>query len=139
MLIRTLMTFASVRQTCTCSLGVHVNSIVVSSIISLCVMNCFIFQIDKDLLDKLFQTMFCKSTYIVNRTLVQRAYNLCDPDSLQKELRHIKTTLQRNGYNPSKINTSTCLPYFGSTSHQLQCILQQTGIKAYHSGPNKLQ
>ena len=37
----------------------------------------------------------------VNRTLVQRAYALCDPDSLPKEQQHIKTTLQRNGYKPS--------------------------------------
>ena len=90
----------------------------------------------------------------VNRALVQRAYNLCDPDSLPKELRHIKITLQRNGYKPSKINTSrpvpnpdgrvsstqsqtpsTCLPYLGSTSHKLQRILQQSGIKVYHSAP----
>ena len=95
----------------------------------------------------------------VNRTLVQRAYNLWDPDSLPKELRHIKTTLQCNGYKPSKINTSkpvpnpswpqgilytksnpsTCLPYLGSTSHKLQRILQQARIKFYHSAPNKLQ
>ena len=42
----------------------------------------------------------------VNRTHVQRAYNLCDPDTLPKELRYIKTSLQRNGYKPSKINIS---------------------------------
>ena len=88
----------------------------------------------------------------VNRTLVQRAYNLRNPDSLLKELRHIKTTLQRNCYKPSKINTSkpvantnrrvsstqrltpsTCLPYLRSSSHKLQRILQQAGIKVYHS------
>ena len=30
---------------------------------------------------------------LVNRTLVQRAYNLCDPDSLPKKIRHIITRL----------------------------------------------
>ena len=88
----------------------------------------------------------------VNRTLV-RAYAICDPDSLPKELRHIQTTLQCNGYNPSKIKTtkpvpntdkvsltlSTSLPYLGSTSHKLQRILQKAGIQVYHSTPNKLQ
>ena len=74
----------------------------------------------------------------VNRTLVQRAYNICDKDSLPKELQHIRTTLKRNGYNPNKISTakpvpnpeskvsdltlSACLPYLGSTSHKLQRI-----------------
>ena len=72
----------------------------------------------------------------VNRTLVQRAYNICDKDSLPKELQHIRTTLKRNGYNPNKISTakpvpnpeskvsdltlSACLPYLGSTSHKLR-------------------
>ncbi|XP_071794603.1 uncharacterized protein [Asterias amurensis] len=35
----------------------------------------------------------------VNRALVQQAYTICDPDSLQHELQHITTSLQRNGYN----------------------------------------
>ena len=53
-------------------------------------------------------------------------------DSVPKELRYIKTTLQCNGYKPSKIKTSkpvpntdkvsltlsTSLPYLGSTSHK---------------------
>ena len=94
----------------------------------------------------------------VNRTLIQRAYNLCDPDSLPKEPRHVKITLQHNGYKPSKINTSkpvsypdcrvsstqsltlsTCLPYLGSTSHKLQRILQQACIKVYHSAPTNFK
>ena len=71
----------------------------------------------------------------------------------QGTIRHIKTTLQRNGYNPNKIQTtkpvpntdkvsltlSTYLPYLGSTSHKLQRILQKAGIQVYHSAPNKLQ
>ena len=81
----------------------------------------------------------------VKNTLVQCAYALCDPESLPKELRHIKTTLQRNGYKPSNIKTSkpvpktnkvrltlsTSLPYLGSTctSHKLQHILQKAGIQ----------
>ena len=75
------------------------------------------------------------------------------PDSLPKELRHIKITLQRNGYKPSKIKTSkhvpntdkvnltlsTSLTYLGSTSHKLQRTLQKAGVHVYHSAPNTLQ
>ena len=81
----------------------------------------------------------------VNHTLVH------DPVSLPKELRNIKTTLQRNGYKPSEMKTSkpvpntdkvslpTSLPYLGCTSHKLQRILQQASIQVYHSAPNNLQ
>ena len=91
----------------------------------------------------------------VNRTLVQRAYNICDKDSLPKELQHIRTTLKRNGYNPNKISTakpvpnpeskvsdltlSACLPYLGSTYNKLQRILRQAGIDVFHSAPSKPQ
>ena len=41
----------------------------------------------------------------VNRALVRRAYNICDQDHLHKELHHISTALQRNGYQPKQIKT----------------------------------
>ncbi|XP_071793274.1 uncharacterized protein [Asterias amurensis] len=46
----------------------------------------------------------------VNRALVQRAYTICDPDSLQHELQHIITSLQRNGYNAKQVETSKLVP-----------------------------
>ncbi|XP_071792712.1 uncharacterized protein [Asterias amurensis] len=46
----------------------------------------------------------------VNRALVQRAYTICDPDSLQHELQHITTSLQRNGYNAKQVKTSKPVP-----------------------------
>ena len=85
----------------------------------------------------------------VNRTLVQRAYNICDKDSLPKELQHIRTTLKRKIStakpvpNPESkvtdLTLSACLPYLGSTSHKLQRILRQAGIDVFHSAPSKLQ
>ena len=44
---------------------------------------------DRNLNQRSFHHPSIKS--LVNRTLVQRTYNSCDPDSLPKELRHIKT------------------------------------------------
>ncbi|XP_071801298.1 uncharacterized protein [Asterias amurensis] len=94
----------------------------------------------------------------VNRALVQRAYTICDPDSLQHELQHITTSLQRNGYNAKQVKTSkpvppdqrvsytqgqthtptVSLPYLGPPSHRLQRIFKEAGIKVYHSAPKKL-
>ena len=72
----------------------------------------------------------------VNRTLVQRAYNICDKDSLPKELQHIRTTLKRNGYNPNKISTAKPVP---NPESKVQRILRQAGIDVFHSAPSKLQ
>jgi hypothetical protein len=36
-------------------------------------------------------------------TLIRRAKTLCDPDSLGKEIQHLRDTFQRNGYSKSKI------------------------------------
>ena len=46
----------------------------------------------------------------VNRTLVRRAYNICDQDHLQPELHHISTALQRNGFKPRQIKTQDPRP-----------------------------
>ncbi|XP_071803690.1 uncharacterized protein [Asterias amurensis] len=46
----------------------------------------------------------------VKCALVQRAYTICDPDSLQHELQHITTSLQRNGYNAKQVKTSKPVP-----------------------------
>ncbi|XP_038064046.1 uncharacterized protein LOC119734578 [Patiria miniata] len=93
----------------------------------------------------------------VNRTLVQRAFEVCDQDNLKRELKHIQTSLQRNGYKPHRIkiskpdqrvpytqgpptvSPSVTLPYIGPASHHLQRILRQAGVKVYHSSGNKLQ
>ena len=97
----------------------------------------------------------------VNRTLVRRAYNICDQDHLQPELQHISTALQRNGFKSRQIktqdptpqdqrvsftqgqhirhNSSVTLPYIGKTSHRIQRILLHHGIKVFHTAPNKIQ
>ncbi|XP_038066443.1 uncharacterized protein LOC119736498 [Patiria miniata] len=92
----------------------------------------------------------------VNRTQVQRAFEVCDQDYLKRELKHIQTS-QRNGYKPncikiskpdqrvsytqgpSTVSPSVTLPYIGPASHHLQRIHRQAGVKVYHSFGNKLQ
>ncbi|XP_038049730.1 uncharacterized protein LOC119723238 [Patiria miniata] len=87
---------------------------------------------------------------LVNRTLVQRAFDVCDQDNLKRELKHIQASLQRNGYKPNRIkiskpdqrvssSPSVTLPYIGPASHHLQRILRQAGVTVYHSSGNKLQ
>ncbi|XP_038069827.1 uncharacterized protein LOC119739063 [Patiria miniata] len=87
----------------------------------------------------------------VNRTLVQRAYEVCDQDNLKRELKHIQASLQRNGYKPNRIKISKRDQRVSSTQgpsavspsvtlpHHLQRILRQAGVKVYHSSGNKLQ
>ena len=98
----------------------------------------------------------------VNRTLIRRAYNICDSEHLPQELHHITTAMQHNGYNPTRIPTqdprpppgqrvtytqsqpnrapsSITLPYFGTTSHHIQRILHKHGIRVFHTTPLKIQ
>ena len=97
----------------------------------------------------------------VNRTLVRRAYSICDVEHLDQELHHITTALRRNGYNKKQVKTqdprptpdqrvsytqglpiratsSVTLPYLGSTSHQIQRILQKQDIRVFHTTPLKI-
>ncbi len=90
----------------------------------------------------------------VHNTLVRRAFNTCDQDSLQQELHYIKTSLQLNGYKtfnfsqpkPSlppedrpKFTATVTIPYIGHASHQLQRIFSQVQVKTFHTAPNKIQ
>ena len=50
--------------------------------------------------------------------------------------RSLSQTLTAGILYPKSNPLYTCLPYLGSTSHKLQSILQQAGIKVYHSAPN---
>ena len=99
----------------------------------------------------------------VNRALVRQAYNICDKEHLHKELHHISTALQRNGYQPKQIKTqdprsspppgrrvpytqsqldkppsAVTLPYLGRTSHHIQRILSKHNIKVFHTAPLKI-
>jgi hypothetical protein len=66
--------------------------------------------------------------------LVDRAY-VCDKESISKELDHINTVFQQNGFPNDKITLtpptpnnktkqefakSVCIPYLGKTSHQIE-------------------
>ncbi|XP_060519135.1 uncharacterized protein LOC132697596 [Cylas formicarius] len=44
--------------------------------------------------------------YGVIRTLTERARRICEPENLQMEFEHLKTTFQRNGYNKREIERS---------------------------------
>ena len=91
----------------------------------------------------------------VCKTLVNRAYNVCDKDNIAKELDHLKSVLQHNGFPAEKISlkqpiptprnvvkqeflTSVCIPYLGTTSHQIERILASFGIKVYHCSNQKV-
>ena len=89
----------------------------------------------------------------VCKTLVNRAYNVCDKESITKELDHLNAVLQQNGFPANKISltpptpsnkikqefsTSVCFPYLGKTSHQIERILASSGIKVYHCSNQKI-
>ncbi|XP_022093238.1 uncharacterized protein LOC110980660 [Acanthaster planci] len=100
----------------------------------------------------------------VNRALIRRAYNIGDQKHLHKEIHHISTALQRNGYQPKQIKTdqdprsnplsgrgvpytqsqldkapsSVTLPYLGHTSYYIQRILSKHNIKVFHTAPLKI-
>ena len=92
----------------------------------------------------------------VCRTLVHRAHSICDDESIEKELDHIKGVLKNNGFPDKKIilnapkpkskihNNSTdlvkrvCLPYIGPPSHRIERILHSNNIKVYHSSKQKI-
>ncbi|XP_022105752.1 uncharacterized protein LOC110987368 [Acanthaster planci] len=61
----------------------------------------------------------------VNRAHVRRVYNICDKEHLAKELHHISTAFQRNGYKPQQIKT--------------QRILSKYDIKVFHTAPLKIR
>lgn len=89
----------------------------------------------------------------VQNTLVRRAFNICDQDSLKQELHHIQTSLRLNGYKTFNFNqpkpslpaerpdfkATITLPYIGLTSHKLQRIFSQAQVKTFHTAPNKIQ
>ena len=89
----------------------------------------------------------------VCKTLVNRVYNVCDKESITKELDHLNVVLQQNGFPSNKISltpptpsnkikqefsTSVCIPYLGKTSHQIERILASSGIKVYHCSSQKI-
>ena len=76
----------------------------------------------------------------VCKTLINRAYNVCDKESISKELDHLNVVLQQNCFPANKISftsptpsnkikqefsTSVCIPYLGKTSHQLNASLHR--------------
>ena len=44
----------------------------------------------------------------VCKTLVSRAYNVCDKESIAKELDHLNVVLQQNGFPADKISLTPC-------------------------------
>ena len=74
----------------------------------------------------------------VCKTLVNRAYNVCNKESITKELDHLDVVLQQNGFPPNKISltpptpsnkikqefsTSVCIPYLGKLYIKLNASL----------------
>ena len=45
----------------------------------------------------------------INRALIRRAY-ICDLEHLHKELHHISTAIERNGYQPKQIKIEDLVP-----------------------------
>ncbi len=89
----------------------------------------------------------------VCKTLVNRAYSVCDKESVNKELAHLNVVLQQNGFPIDKISLtpppprsdkkqefsdSVCIPYVGPASHQIECILASSSIKVYHCSRQKI-
>ncbi len=89
----------------------------------------------------------------VSKTLVNRAYNVCDKESINKELAHLNVVLQQNGFPIDKISltpppprsdkkqefsNSVCIPYVGPASHQIERILASSSIKVYHCSSRKI-
>ena len=90
----------------------------------------------------------------VCKTLVSCAYKVCDKDSITKELDHLNVVRQQNVFPPENISltppsttkneikqefsTSICLPYLGTTSHQIERVFASSGIKVYHCCNKKI-
>jgi hypothetical protein len=73
-------------------------------------------------------------------TLIRRAKTLCDPDSLEKEIQHLRDIFQRNGYSKSEIKRAlhpkpknnkpagtAVLPYQQAVSNGNSCTTIPTG------------
>jgi hypothetical protein len=78
-------------------------------------------------------------------TLIRRAKTLCHPDSLEKEIQHLRDTFQRNGYSKSEIRRflhptpkpepknnkpagTAVLPYQQAVSNGNSCTTIPTGL-----------
>ena len=87
------------------------------------------------------KSSFCK-------TLVNRAYNVCDKSDIDKKLDPVKSVLQQSSFLEEKISLtpftanlsnatkqkflrSVCIPSLSTTSHQIERILASSGIKVY--------
>ena len=91
----------------------------------------------------------------VCKTLVNRAYSICDERSIKQELTHLNSVLSENGFPKDKIHlqppaahttrnidaegytNAVCIPYIGSTSHKIEHIIRRANIKVYHSSQIK--
>jgi hypothetical protein len=82
-------------------------------------------------------------------TLVRRAKTLCYLGSLKEEIKHLKDTLQGNGYSPNDIRRAICpkqktelekikpkdtalLPYHQTVSNRSSRLLARQNIKTVH-------
>ena len=89
----------------------------------------------------------------VCKTLVNRAYNVCDKESVNKELAHLNVVLQQNGFpidmisltpppprsdKKQEFSHSVSIPYVGPASHQIERILASSSIKVYHCFSQKI-
>jgi hypothetical protein len=82
-------------------------------------------------------------------TLIRRAKTLCDPDSLGKEIQHLRDTFQRNRYSKSEIRRAlhpklkpeqknnkltgiAVLPYQQAVSNKISRFITKYNIKTVH-------
>jgi hypothetical protein len=82
-------------------------------------------------------------------TLIWHARTLCDPDSLRKEIQHLRDIFQRNGYSKSQIRRAlhpkqkpepknnkpagiALLPYQQAVSNKISRLLTKYNIKMVH-------
>jgi hypothetical protein len=82
-------------------------------------------------------------------SLIHRAQRLCDADSLDKEIQHLKETFKKNGYSnqdirwalqkkvephlkQEKLVAIARLPYQGAASHKVSRLLAKFNIQTIH-------
>jgi hypothetical protein len=99
----------------------------------------------------------------VMTSLIHRAVSISDEDSLAPELKHLKKTFLRNGYDERQISKAlkrtfsnldtkkegaesreepiakACLPYVSSVSGKVARILKRFNIQAIHKPPQKIR
>jgi len=95
----------------------------------------------------------------VIKTLVERATRICEPQYLQEELKHLRLTLQNNGYRPKDINRTirprtTCndtanisarpagtvmLPYLHRVTDRIGKFLRKFNIRTIYRPTRKIQ